>query len=279
MDDPSDAADAADGDAAGPPRRPRRPRLSLIVITRNEARRLAACLGSVPFADEIVVVDSGSTDGTVQLARDLGARVIESADWPGFGPQKNRALDAAAGDWVLSLDADERATPELAAQIRAVVEAASDGGAPAAPVAYTLSRLSSLCGRWLRHGDWYPDPVLRLFKRGAARFSDDAVHESLLCAGRVGRLDGHLLHDSIATLDECLAKVNSYSSARALALRRRGRRGGLPAAIGHGLWAFLRSYVLRRGFLDGTMGFVLAVSSAENTYYSYLKASLPAAAD
>ena len=271
MDDDRIAATDADARTAD-----RRPRLSLIVITRNEAHRLAACLASVPFADEIVVVDSGSGDGTAQLARGLGARVIESADWPGFGPQKNRALDAATGDWVLSLDADERATPELAAQIRRVVEQA---GAPGTPAAYTLSRLSSLCGRWLRHGDWYPDPVLRLFRRGAARFSDDPVHERLVCDGLLGHLDGHLLHDSIATLDECLTKVNRYSSARALALRERGRRGGLGAAIGHGLWAFVRGYVFKRGFLDGTMGFVLAVSAAENTYYSYLKASLPPAAD
>ena len=204
--------------------------------------------------------------------------MIETADWPGFGAQKNRAVEAATGDWILSLDADEQATPQLAAQIRAVV--AGEGG-EAAPAAYTLSRLSSLAGRWMRHGDWYPDPVLRLFRRGAARFSDDRVHERLVCDGPVGHLDGHLLHDSMPTLDDCLAKVNSYSAARASELRRRGRRGGLGAAIGHGAWAFLRCYLLRRGFLDGAMGFVLAVTTAEATYYSYLKASLlpPAAGE
>lgn len=260
-------------DAAGPPARPR---LSLIVITKNEAHRLAACLASVPFAGEVVVVDSGSTDGTAELARRLGARVIETADWPGFGPQKNRALDAASGDWVLSLDADEAASPELAAQIRRVVEAGDAASSPFA--AYTLSRLSSLAGRWVRHGDWYPDPVLRLFRRGAARFSDAAVHEGVVCDAAVGRLDGHLLHVGTPTLDDCLDKVNRYSSARAAQLRRRGR-GGLAAAVGHGLWAFVRGYVVRRGFLDGAIGFVVAVSSAESTYYSYLKASLPAEGD
>lgn len=267
MEDPADAAAAP----------PARPRLSLIVITRNEAHRLAACLASVPFADEVVVVDSGSGDGTPDMARRLGARVIETADWPGFGPQKNRALDAAGGDWVLSLDADEAASPELAAQIRRVVF--EQGDAAASPfAAYTLARLSSLAGRWVRHGDWYPDPVLRLFRRGAARFSDAAVHERVVCDGPVGRLDGHLLHVGMPTLDDCLDKVNRYSSARAAQLRRRGR-GGLAAALGHGLWAFVRGYVVRRGFLDGAIGFVLAVSSAESTYYSYLKASLPAEGD
>ncbi len=119
-----------------------------------------------------------------------------------------------------------------------------------------------------------PDPVLRLFRRGSARFSDDRVHERLVCAGPLGHLDGHLLHDSMPTLDALLDKMNRYSAERARQLRRRGRRGGLGAAIGHGAWAFLRSYLLRRGFLDGAMGFVLAASTAEATYYSYLKASL-----
>ena len=265
-------------DPALPAVGPARTRLSVIVITKNEADRLTRCLASAAFADEVVVVDSGSTDGTPDLARRLGARVIETADWPGFGPQKNRALDAARGDWVLSLDADEWLDDALAAQVRRVVE---EEAAPVAgaPVAYTLARLSSMCGRWMRHGDWYPDPVLRLFRRDAARFSDDRVHEHVVVApgGRIGHLggrrQGHLLHASIASLDECLDKMNRYSAARAGQLRRRGRAGGLATAIGHGLWAFLRSYLLRRGFLDGRMGFVLAINGAEGTYYSYLKAA------
>ena len=249
-----------------------RPRLSVVLITRNEAHRLADCLACVALADEVIVVDSGSGDGTPALARRLGARVIETADWPGFGPQKNRALDAATGDWVLSLDADEQLSAELAAQVRRAVDVPdADTGAP---VAYTVSRLSSLCGRWLRHGDWYPDPVLRLFRRGAARFSDDLVHERVVCAGHVGHLDGHLLHASMPTLDDCLDKMNRYSSQRAVQMRRRGKAGGLRAAVGHGVWAFLRSYVLKRGFLDGRMGFIVAVSIAEGTYYSYLKTAL-----
>jgi glycosyltransferase involved in cell wall biosynthesis len=241
--------------------------LSVIVITKNEAASIEACLASVPFASEWIVVDSGSTDDTRDIARRLGARVVETADWPGFGPQKNRALAEARGDWVLSLDADEQVSPRLAEQIRAVVQGGEERGA----VAYTLSRLSSFCGQWMRHGDWYPDHVLRLFRRGQAQFSNDLVHESVQCSGKVGHLDGHLLHDSMPSLEECLDKMNRYTSGRARDQRRAGKRGGLAAAIGHGLWAFVRSYLVRGGLLDGRMGFIVAFSIAEGTYYRYLK--------
>lgn len=240
--------------------------LSVIVITKNEAASIEACLASVPFASEWIVVDSGSTDDTREIARRFGARVIETSDWPGFGPQKNRALAEARGDWVLSLDADEQVSPELAEQIRAVVQ----GGEQSA-VAYTLSRLSSFCGQWMRHGDWYPDHVLRLFRRGQAQFSNDLVHESVQCAGKVGRLDGHLLHDSMPSIEECLDKMNRYTSGRARDQHRAGKRGGLGTAIGHGLWAFVRSYFVRGGLLDGRMGFIVAFNIAEGTYYRYLK--------
>jgi len=242
------------------------PRLSVIVITRNEVQRLRRCLTSVSFADECIVVDSGSTDGTQALARELGARVTDTTDWPGFGPQKNRALALARGDWVLSLDADEWLDDELAAQVRAVV------AAPGVPgCSHTLSRLSSFCGQWMRHSGWYPDPVLRLFPRGQARFSDDLVHERLLCDLPVRPLKGHLLHESMPTLTMANDKMNRYSSGRAADLYARGRRGGLGKAIGHGLWAFLRTYVLKRGFLDGRIGFILAVHNGEASYYRYLK--------
>ena len=251
------------------------PRLSVIVITRNEATRLARCLASVRGADELIVVDSGSTDGTVELARSLGARVEVTPDWPGFGAQKNRALALARGEWVLSLDADEWLDETLAAEIARVVASPAGG---AAPDAYELSRLSSFCGQWMRHGGWYPDRVLRLFRRGRARFSDDQVHERLLCDVPAARLPGHLLHESMATLTIANDKMNRYSSGRAADLVARGRRGGLGRAVGHGLWAFVRTYVVRRGFLDGRLGFVLAVHNAETSYYRYLKMWLEAPA-
>ena len=244
------------------------PRLSVIVITHNEAARLPACLASVGFADELIVVDSGSSDGTPALAQAHGARVIATPDWPGFGPQKQRALDAASGIWVLSIDADEWLDAPLAAAIQTLV--ATD--APAAgPACYTLGRLSAFCGQWMRAGSWYPDPCPRLFVRGRARFSDDQVHERLLFDGPSPVLPGRLLHNSMPRLGPAVGKMNQYSSARAADLRARGRSGGLSRAIGHGLWAFVRAYLLRRGFIDGRLGFVLAVLDAEATYYRYLK--------
>ena len=239
--------------------------LSVILITRNEAHHVQACLASLAFADEWVVVDSGCTDGTVELAAARGAKVVQAPDWPGFGPQKNRALALASSDWVFSIDADERVTPELAAQVRAAMADASGPGA------YTVSRFSSFCGAFMRHGDWYPDHVVRLFRRSEARFTDDLVHEHVHAPGPVGHLSGHLLHDSMPSLESCLDKMNRYSTGRALDRHRAGRRGSLRQALGHGCWAFLRSYIFKRGFLDGRMGFVLALSIAEGTYYRYLK--------
>lgn len=242
------------------------PTLSVIVITRNERDNILGCLQSVAFANEWIVVDCASTDGTREIAEGFGARVIATTDWPGFGPQKNRALAQAAGRWVLSIDADERVDEALAAQIRAVI--ARDAETPAG---YEVSRLSRFCGQWMRHGDWYPDRVLRLFRRGCGRFSNDLVHERLVVDGPIARLRGHLLHDSMPTLDDALDKLNRYSAGRALDRVRAGRRGGLGQALGHGVWAFLRCYLLKRGFLDGRLGLVLALYQAEGTYYRYLK--------
>jgi glycosyltransferase involved in cell wall biosynthesis len=260
-------------------------RLSVILITKNEAHNIEACLKSVAFADEWIVVDSGSRDGTRELAMSLGAQVVNTEDWPGFGPQKNRALAMASGIWVLSIDADERVSDALASQIRAVIATAPATelqGVPAArlpaptsqPAGYELSRLSSFCGQWMRHGDWYPDRVLRLFRRGTGRFTDDQVHERVLIDGTVGRLGGELLHDTMPDLDDALDKLNRYTSGRARDRLRAGRRGGLLLALTHGLWAFTRSYLLKRGFLDGRLGFVLALYIAEGTYYRYLKMDL-----
>lgn len=242
--------------------------LSVTLITRNESRHIAACLQSVAFADEWVVLDSGSTDDTREIAASLGARVVKTEGWPGFGVQKNRALELARGRWVLSIDADERVSEALASQIQAVMksEQSADG--------YELSRVSRFCGQWIRHGDWYPDRVLRLFRRESGRFTDDLVHERLKVNGRVERLEGDLLHDTMPTLDDALDKMNRYSSGRALDKVAAGRTGGLGAALAHGLWAFVRCYGLKRGFLDGRLGFVLAVYVAEGTYYRYLKMGL-----
>ena len=240
-----------------------RPTLSVILITKNEAELVGRCLESVKWADEIVVLDSGSTDDTVAICRRYTDRVVVT-DWPGFGPQKNRALAMATGDWVLSIDADEEVTPALAQEIQQVLQAPQAQG-------YTLPRLSSYCGRFMRHSGWWPDPVLRLFKREAGSFTPARVHERVVVDGAVLALEHTLLHHSFRSLDQVLNKVNHYSHEGALALQAQGSRASLSSAIGHGLWSFIRTYFLKRGFLDGREGFILAVSNAEGTYYRYLK--------
>jgi glycosyltransferase involved in cell wall biosynthesis len=241
------------------------PRLSVILITKNEALTLKACLDSIDFADEIIIVDSGSTDGTVQLARNAGAVVTETADWPGFGPQKNRALALARGEWVLSIDADERVTPELAIEMRRVMDEQH------AADAYEFSRRSWYCGRFIRHSGWSPDYVTRLFKRHKARFSEDIVHERLMVDGRIGRLRSVLLHYSYMDFSQVLQKIDNYSTLSARQAYARGKRAGIGKAVLHGLWAFIRSYFLRLGMLDGAHGLALAISNAEGSYYRYLK--------
>ncbi len=241
--------------------------LSVIIITRDESATIRRCLQSVAWADEIVVVDSGSSDATASICREFTDQV-HVTDWPGFGPQKNRALGHARGDWVLSIDADEYLTPALRTEIEHTLKDA------AGCAAYRLPRRSSYCGRFLRHGGWWPDYVVRLFRRGQARFSDDAVHERLLVDGRTGTLKEPLQHEAFSDLEEVLDKIDRYSTASAAMLRARGRRGSLGRAVGHGMWAFLRTYVLHAGFLDGREGFMLAVSNAEGTYYRYLKLML-----
>jgi glycosyltransferase involved in cell wall biosynthesis len=243
-------------------------KLSVIIITKNEADNIRACLESVAWADEIIAVDSGSTDGTAEICRESGARVYVH-DWPGFGMQKNRALSYATNKWVFSIDADERVTAELRTAIEAVLRTDNDSCA-----AYRISRLSSYCGRFMRHSGWYPDYIVRMFRRDAARFSDDLVHERLIIDGSVGQLDGELLHYAFDNIEEVLSKVNHYSSAGALMMQKRGRNASLTGAVLRGLWSFLRTYILRRGFLDGREGFMLAVSNAEGTYYRYLKLML-----
>lgn len=239
-------------------------KLSVIIITKNESANIRACLESVAWADEIVVVDSASTDGTLEIVREFTQQIHVYTDWPGFGAQKNRALDHASGDWVLSLDADERVTPELRAEIDAVLD---DPRADA----YEVPRLSNFCGRFMRHSGWHPDYVLRLFRRRKSRFSDALVHESVQMEGSKARLQQPLLHYSYRNFEDVLSKLNSYSSASAAMLQRRGKKGSLAQAILHGWWAFIRTYFLRAGFLDGREGFMLAVMNAENSYYRYIK--------
>lgn len=249
------------------------PVLSVVVITFNEACQIDDCLQSVKdLADEIVVFDSGSSDDTVARVRQYTDRVFET-DWPGFGPQKQRALAAARGRWVLSLDADERISPALAEEIRGVMTREAVAGA-------YIPRLTSVCGQAVRHGGWYPDYLLRLVRREYAYFSDDVVHEQLcLQSDAPGLTEGlpHLkhpiLHPSYRSLDQLVEKMNLYSSMGAEKLAKRGLRSGVGKALLKGFAAFCRSYIFKRGFLDGGLGVVIAISSAESAYYKYLKLS------
>ncbi len=242
-------------------------RLSAIVIAKNEAKNIGACLDTLRFCDERIVVDGGSEDATAAIAEKKGARVVVHREWKGFGPQKNFALSLAKGDWVFSIDADERVSPELAAAMRGVIaEGLYD--------AYQMPRLSSFCGKPMRHSGWYPDYVLRLFRRGKARFSDDLVHEKVSCEGPVGWLNEPLIHHPVEWLEDSLSRMDRYSTARAQMIVDSGKRVSFMTGIVRGLWTFVQTYFIRLGFLDGREGFLLAVLNAEGTYYRYMKAWL-----
>jgi len=238
--------------------------LSVIIITKNEAHDIRDCLNSVAWADEIIVLDSGSSDDTVSIAREFTSHVYSSTDWQGFGIQKNRALSYATKDWVLSLDADERVDAALQAEIeQALISPKSD--------VYFMPRLSSFCGRFMHHSGWRPDFVARLFKRGSAQFSNHLVHESLSFSTPAAYLKRSLLHLSYKNLDEVLDKMQRYAMLGAAELHAKNKSSSLLGAVGHGLWAFIRTYIIRRGFLDGAHGFILAINNAETTYYKYLQ--------
>ncbi len=238
--------------------------LSVIVITRNEAANIRDCLLSVSWADELIVVDSGSTDDTARIAREMGAQVYVLTDWPGFGPQKNRALSYAGKDWVFSIDADERVTPELRNEIEMAMRQDKAAG-------YYCPRLSQFCGKFIRYSGWYPDYVLRLFKRESGKFSDSLVHESVLIQGNTARLATPLLHYSYLTIQDVERKVEQYSTAAAQQMFQSGKRAGLARAAISAGWAFLRTYIMRLGLLDGSAGLKIAHMNARTTYLKYRK--------
>lgn len=237
--------------------------VSVVIITKNEAQRIGECLSSVSgFADEVVVLDSGSSDGTQDICAAHGARVVAS-EWLGFGPQKDLAVRMARNDWVLCLDADERVSVELADAIRSVLSAKP------AYSAYRCARSNRFLGRYLRHGEGYPDWSLRLFDRRVARWSSDAVHEKVICPVPVGRLAGDLLHDTADTLDSYLAKQNRYTS-----LAAQDYTGGAVSAarlLLSPLVRFIKFYIVRSGFRDGVPGLVHIAIGCYNSFIKYAK--------
>lgn len=253
---------AASGPALG--MSPARP-LTACIITLNEEAQIADCLRSLDFCDEIIVVDSHSTDRTREIAASLGARVIER-DWPGYRSQKQFAVDAATHDWVLSLDADERLSPELAADIRRLRETPAGS-----EVGYRMPRMTRYFGEWIRHGDWYPDRLLRLFDRRHCKFGGHEVHEKVEADGPLGALTHPILHDSYESLDDQLAKLQRYARLMAESQHARGRRAGLIEVFGNPFWRFFRAYFLRAGFLDGWRGLVIALIEANYVRQKYLR--------
>ena len=241
--------------------------LSVIIISLNEATNIEACLISVAFADEIIVLDSGSTDATVEIAQRMGASVHHTKVWPGFGPQKNSALGLASHSWVLSVDADERVTPDLAVLINAAMR--SD-----AADAYEIPRSTYFCGQWIRHCGWTPDRVLRLFKRESAHFSNDLVHEKLILKdphARISRLTSPLLHYSYRTPADYWVKLQRYSQDWAVQRHLAGQRTTMTRAALSGMTAFVRSYFFRLGFLDGAMGFAVCSMQAQAAFGKYFE--------
>jgi glycosyltransferase involved in cell wall biosynthesis len=239
-------------------------KLSACIITFNEADRIEACLRSLEFCDEIIVVDSHSTDGTRELAAALGARVMER-DWPGYRSQKQFAVEAAGNDWVLCLDADERVTGSL----RAEVEALRSQGFPGA-AGWSIPRITDYFGRFLRHGNAYPDRLVRLFDRRRGGWHGYEIHENTRISGPVQRLRGHLEHYSYRSLTDHLNRMQRYADLMAQALYARGRRCGLTPVLLNPPWRFLRGYVLRLGFLDGWRGLVFALIEANYVRRKYL---------
>lgn len=240
------------------------PSLSVIIITLNEADNIRACLQSVAWADEIVVVDSGSSDGTLEICREFTDKIFVNSDWRGFGFQKNHALQQASGEWILSLDADERVSPALQQAIQTTLSAPKANG-------YALPRQAYFLGKAMRHGGWWPDFVVRLFRRTAGEFSDVLVHETVQVQGAVEKLREPLVHYSYVSLEQLLDKINKYSSAGAAQAQARNKRGGLGQALARGCWTFFRAYCLRAGFLDGSAGLIAAIGKSQETYYRYLK--------
>ena len=235
--------------------------VSVTIITKNEADNIKECLKSVHWATEIIVVDSFSVDDTVEIARELGAKVFQE-EWRGFGRQKNSAIDKAQGSWILSLDADERVPPPLRAEIEEVVSRNN------ACSGYFIARKNFFRGQWIRYGGWYPDYTLRLFRKRQGRFKERPVHEMVVVDGNVGHLRHHLEHYSYVSVADFLERLERYSRLAAQEMSQRKRQASLGELTLRPLYTLVKMYFFKRGFLDGRAGLFLAISYA---YYTFLK--------
>ena len=240
-------------------------RVTVITLTLNEARNIGPCLESVRWADEILVIDSGSTDETIDRARAFSARVHE-IEWRGYGAARNFALEKATGEWILWLDADERVTPELAAEIQQILR-----DDPAGIDGYSIARRAYFLGRWIRHSGWYPGRVTRLFRRGKGTFSESRVHEQLRLEGTVAHTKHDLLHLTDPDLAHYMQKFNTYTTLAAQDMVAAGRKSGMGDLTVRPAFQFFKMYILRLGMLDGLEGFILAVLSSAYVFTKYAK--------
>ena len=239
--------------------------LSVAIITQDEENRLPHCLQSISFADEILVVDSGSRDHTVHIAKSFGCRVL-SEDWRGYAKQKQFAVDHCANDWVLVLDADERLPEATQSLIREIMDQGQGKYA-----AYSFLRKNLFHNRWIRHCGWWPDRVVRLVDRLQGRFNDSLVHEKWTTTGKIKGLDVAIEHRSFQSYSDLIHKMETYSSLAAKELARKGKRVGWWAPVSHGSWMFVRTYLLEMGFFEGFDGFVISVLNAGGSFLKYAK--------
>lgn len=239
-------------------------KLSAVIITKNEEKNIRDCLESVKWSNEIVILDSGSIDNTVRICREYGCKVIES-EWFGFGPTKQLAVNSASHEWILSLDADERVSPQLQSSIKEIIsnKESLEG--------YRVNRDSYYLGKLIRFSGWQNDRPLRLFKKERGRFNDSTVHESVLLDGRTGQIKASLLHYSYPDLETHLDKINRYTMLGAQKLFEQNRKASLPGALVRGIFKFLKMYIIKAGFLDGLYGLVLAIISSFGVSLKYFK--------
>jgi len=242
-------------------------KLSVVVITKNEEDNIGRCLDSVRFADELIVVDSGSTDKTVVIAESYQAKILYP-QWQGFGPAKQAGVEKASGEWILSIDADEEVTPELAGEIKSKIE--NDNGT----CGYYFKRKTKFLGKWILHCGWYPDYVLRLFQKQKGKFDNAIVHEKVVTNGPVDYLNSELLHYSYPDLEHYLKKFNRYTTMGAEEAFRNGRKAKLTDIVINPAASFVKHYFLKQGFRDGLEGFVLSSLSSMSVMVKYSKLRL-----
>ena len=239
-------------------------KISAIIITKDEEHSIRECLQSISWIDEIIVVDSGSKDQTLKICKEFKAKIFTKS-WQGFGPQKNEALKHAEHKWILSIDADEIITPELKKEIIAITKSNNPSEA------YSICRRSFYCGRLIKFSGWQSDFVVRFFQKKFCKFSNDLVHEKVLVNGVILKTKSYMIHNAFENFEEVIKKINVYSSLSASMFYKKNKKSSLKKAIFHAFWSFIKTYIIKLGFLDGKYGLMLSISNAEGTYYRYIK--------